>query len=414
VIAWPPVRLGEHIRIKHGFAFQGEYFSDRGQYIVLTPGNFIESGGFKPKSGAEKYYIAAPPAEFVLRRGDLVIAMTEQAQGLLGSSALIPEDNVYLHNQRIGLVEQSSACTDLRFLYYLFNSRGVRDQIQATATGSKVRHTAPVRVESITVPLPPLDTQRKIAAVLTAYDDLIENNSRRIKLLEEMAQRIYREWFVEFRFPGHEDVTLVDSDLGPIPEGWEVQPFAALGEYVNGFAFKPEDWGADGIPIVKIRELKHGVTDETPRFAGDIGEKFVVRDGDLLFSWSADLNAYLWTGGKAWLNQHLFRVDPAEGIASAFLFHALRERMDDFRSRAQGTTMRHIKRAALSQVTTIVPPRPLRNRMAELVAPVDALTLDLVRAIRILRACRDLLLPRLVSGEVDVTGLDIATPEEAA
>jgi type I restriction enzyme S subunit len=299
---------------------------------------------------------------------------------------------------------------DPRFVYYVLDSIDFR----AFNSGGAIPSLNRNYLGAINVPDVSLRTQHKIAAVLSAYDDYIENNNRRIGILEEMAQRIYREWFVDFRYPGHEDIPLVDSELGRIPEGWEVRSFSALGEYVNGYAFKPEDWGGEGPPIVKIRELKNGVTDETPRFGGDIGEKYVISDGDLLFSWSAHLDAYLWTGGQAWLNQHLFRVDPAPGVPSAFLFHALRERMEEFRSRAQGTTMRHIKRAALTQVATLVPPESIRNDMAELVAPVDALTLGLVRATRNLRATRDLLLPRLISGEVDVTDLDVAMPEAVA
>jgi type I restriction enzyme, S subunit len=414
VVDWPATRLGCHLRVKHGFAFQGEHFSDRGDYIVLTPGNFVEAGGFKDKSGVEKYYTATPPADYVLQRGDLIVAMTEQSQGLLGSSAMIPVDNVYLHNQRIGLVEMTSDDVDLGFLYHLFNTPPVRDQIQATATGSKVRHTAPKRIEDVVVPLPPLSTQRKIAAILWAYDDLIENNNRRIKILEEMAQRAFREWFVDFRYPGHEDLPLVDSELGLVPDGWDVRGFEDLGAYVNGFAFKPADWGSEGPPIIKIRELKNGLTNETPRYKGELPAKYVIRDGDLLFSWSADLDVYLWTGGTAWLNQHLFRVDPLADIPTAFLFHALKERMGEFRSLSQGTTMRHIKRAALSQVMSVVPPPSLRQQFAEFAAPIDGLALTLVRATRNAREARDLLLPRLVSGEIDVSNLNMAMPELAA
>lgn len=264
------------------------------------------------------------------------------------------------------------------------------------------------------VPLPPLPTQHKIAAILSAYDDLIGNTNRRVKLLEETAQRIYRESFIDFRYPGHENVPLVDSELGPIPAGWTVCPFAALGKYVNGYPFKPDDWGIEGLPIIKIRELKNGVTDDTPRYGADLGERYAIRDGDLLFSWSADLDAYLWTGGSGWLNQHLFRVDPAEGIPTAFLFHSLREHMPEFRNRAQGTTMRHIKRSALDQVMVVVPPLLLRLGFAEHVASIDALSLNLVRGVRDLRAARDLLLPRLISGEIDVEDLDIAMADPAA
>jgi type I restriction enzyme S subunit len=410
---WPTVELGTCLRVKHGFAFKGEHFGESGDFIVLTPGNFYDEGGFKPKDGAEKFYAAEPPADYVLKRNDLVLAMTEQVQGLLGSSALIPCDDVYLHNQRIGLVELKPD-VDRRFIYHLFNTSLVRDQIQATATGSKVRHTAPARIEAVKVRLPPLPTQRKIASVLSAYDDLIENNRRRIELLEEMAQRIYREWFVAFRYPGHDDVPLVTSKLGEIPDGWSVQPFSALGDYVNGYAFKPSDWGADGLPIIKIRELKAGVTPETPRYAGTLPDKFRVQDGDLLFSWSAHLDAYLWDSGNAWLNQHLFRVDPAEGTGKAFLFHALREHMGEFRARAQGTTMRHIKRSALSQVLTAVPSGRLMAGFSETVTSLHDLVLRLTRAIQSLGESRDLLLPRLLSGEIDVDNLDISAEEAAA
>ncbi len=149
--------------------------------------------------------------------------MTEQSEGLLGSPVLVPESDRYLHNQRLGLiVSLNKTEIDEEFLYYLFNYRSVRDQIQATASGVKVRHTSPSRIYEVEVKPPPLPTQRKIAAVLSTYDDLIENNTRRIEILEQMAQTIYREWFVHFRFPGYEKVGMVDSELGPIPEGWEI------------------------------------------------------------------------------------------------------------------------------------------------------------------------------------------------
>lgn len=300
-----------------------------------------------------------------------------------------------------------------RYVFYFFASSLGRNAMASIATQTAVSGITGTSLARLEIPLPPLPTQRKIAAILSAYDDLIENNTRRIKLLEEMVQRIYREWFVDFRYPGHEQVPLVDLALGPIPQGWEVQSFASLAEYVNGFAFKPGDWGPVGLPIVKIRELKNGVTADTPRYAGSLPPKYEIRDGDLLFSWSADLEAYIWSGGPAWLNQHLFRVDSKVDVPIAYLFHGLRERMGEFRARAQGTTMRHIKRAALDQVNTLLPPPALSGRFAETVAPMDQLQLGLTRACRSLRQTRDLLLPRLISGEIDVDQLNIQLPVAA-
>jgi len=205
--------MGELFQLKHGYAFKGKYFSDDGPYIVLTPGNFFDEGGFKNKE-QEKYCTGEVPKSLVLRRGDLIVAMTEQKYGLLGSSAIIPKDDFYLHNQRLGLVVDLNAQRlDRQFLYYLFNTFPVRAQIQATANGAKVRHTSPSRIYEVTVVLPPLPVQKRVVAILSAYNDLIENNQRRIKILEEMAQNLYREWFVKFRFPGHEQIPMVDSPL---------------------------------------------------------------------------------------------------------------------------------------------------------------------------------------------------------
>jgi type I restriction enzyme S subunit len=342
--------------------------------------------------------------------GDLILAR----EAPVGNVGIIKPGAEPVLGQRTVLLRPRPEIVDPLFLNYLLCSPAIRGWMDGVASGATVPHLNLSDIRSMELPpLPPLPAQHKIAAILSAYDDLIENNKRRIKILEEMAQRIYREWFVHFRYPGHEGGRIVASDLGMIPDGWATRSFATLASYVNGFAFKPGDWCEEGLPIIKIRELKAGVTAATPRHPGPLDPKYEVRDGDLLFSWSADLDAYLWTGGSGWLNQHLFRVDPAPGIAKGFLFHALRDRMVAFRSLAQGTTMRHIKRAALEQVSVALPPEGVRSAFADIVDPIDALSLSLTKSIRSLSRTRDLLLPRLVSGAIDVTDLDIEVPEGA-
>jgi type I restriction enzyme, S subunit len=250
------IALGDAFTIKHGFAFKSRYFGDTGQHIVLTPGNFRETGGFRERPGKDRYYTIDPPEDFIPRPGDLVIAMTEQGEGLLGSSAIIPTDGSYLHNQRIGLVENfDEGKLDRGYLYRLFNTPQVRAQIRATASGTKVRHTAPKRIYSIKVRVPPVPTQRKIGEMLSAYDDLIDNNRQRIALLEEAAQVLYAEWFIRFRFPGREHAKIIDG----VPEGWERYALSDLADFVNGYPFKPSELGDEGLPIVKIPELKSRV-----------------------------------------------------------------------------------------------------------------------------------------------------------
>jgi type I restriction enzyme S subunit len=210
----------------------------------------------------------------------------------------------------------------------LLNGPAVQSVIHAKTNGATVPHLNMKDVRGLVLPeLPPLPIQRRIAGILSAYDELIENSQRRIKILESMARALYREWFVHFRFPGHESVPKVPSPLGEIPKGWEVRAFSGLAAYINGYAFKPGDWGDEGNPIIKIRELKGGVTANTPRNSGNgIPEKYNVRDGDVLFSWSADLDAYLWMGGNGLLNQHIFNVLPFDGFTRAFCFYTLKER----------------------------------------------------------------------------------------
>ena len=162
-------QLGEGIHIKHGFAFKGEFFSDSGQYIVLTPGNFNEQGGFRIRPGKDRAYSGDIPDEFILSENDLIVAMTEQGPGLLGSSALVPEDNRFLHNQRLGFVDRiDNRIFDKLFLYYLFNTHNVRGQISGSASGTKVRHTSPERIYRVRVKIP--DTSVIEASILVAFE----------------------------------------------------------------------------------------------------------------------------------------------------------------------------------------------------------------------------------------------------
>jgi type I restriction enzyme S subunit len=207
---------------------RGEHFTNSGTYILLTPGNFYDEGGFKYKGDKEKYYVGEIPDGFILNEGDLIVAMTEQMDGLLGSSAIVPAGNKYLHNQRLGLiVDIKNDLLDKKFLYYLFNTAVVRNQIKASASGTKVRHTSPSRIYEVRVKLPPLPLQRKIADVLSAYDDLIEVNTRRIRILEQMAGSVYREWFG-------------NVDAKSLPEGWETKKLGDVVELAYGKGLKAD------------------------------------------------------------------------------------------------------------------------------------------------------------------------------
>ena len=422
--AWQHRKLGEFFQLKHGYAFKGQFFAESGPYVLLTPGNFYDEGGFKHKD-KEKYYTGEVPEDFILSRGDLLVAMTEQKEGLLGSSAIVPENNLYLHNQRLGLATGLNVeRLDKKFLYYLFNSHGVRAQIQATANGAKVRHTSPSRIYEVEVRMLPVEAQRKIASILSAYDDLIENNLRRIKILEKMAQNLYREWFVKFRFPGHEQARLKDSPLGRIPEGWEV---LSLGLHLDGLESGKRPKGGvkdstSGVPSVGAENVrgigKHNYQSEkyVPREFFEGMKKGVVSDGDVaLYKDGAYIgrSTYFRDGfphNEFCVNEHVFLLRTSGGnLTQNLLYLWLQEpsTVSAIRSTNANAAQPGINQKGVNGFQLMVAPKNVVTRFDQLVEPYFALLIGLAKKNEVLRRTRDLLLPRLISGDLDVSNLDI-------
>ena len=400
---WQDRVLGELIEIKHGFAFLGEYFADSGTHIVLTPGNFYDEGGFKSKGEKEKWYRGPFPSDYVLKKGDLIIAMTEQAEGLLGSAAIVPEDDRYLHNQRLGLVRvRDSNLADTTFIYYLFNSAPVRQQIRGSASGTKIRHTAPSRISTVKVRTPSLRLQKRIAGILSAYDDLIENCQRRIHILETMARDLYREWFVHFRFPGHEGHPRVASPLGEIPQGWEVRDLKEVAEVTYGFPFQSKLFNTEGkgLPVVRIRDVPTGrsatyTTEETL-------SRYHIADGHILVGMDGDFHMCIWSGGLALQNQRVARFESKSDMSNHHLFLALEEPIRHFNQAIVGTTVAHLGDMHIKTIRLLWPPENLRVRTRAVLEPLSRQIIGLKHKIQNLRQTRDLLLPRLLSGQIDL------------
>ena len=195
------MKLGEILSVKHGWAFKGEYFAEDGEQSILTPGNFFEKGGFKPNNGKERYYTGTYPKEYLCHKGDLIVAMTQQAEGLLGSTALVPENNKYLHNQRIGLITCDEKRLNKLFAYYLFMTKSVREQLERSSSGTKVKHTSPEKIYDVEVEIPDVISQQKIANLLWSIDEKIANNNAINDNLEQQAKLLYNYWFIQFNFP---------------------------------------------------------------------------------------------------------------------------------------------------------------------------------------------------------------------
>jgi type I restriction enzyme S subunit len=430
---WLSTRLGDVVSIKHGWPFKSEYFSESltGKPIVVAVGNFRYEGGFRFDETPTKEYRSEYPREYALTPGDLLLVMTCQTQGgeILGVPARIPDDGrTYLHNQRLGKVLiKEPELIDNQFLYYLFRSRSFNAELCASASGSKILHTAPSRIEAFEFERPPIEEQRAIANVLVALDDKIEQNRRTVRMLERVARAIFRAWFVDFEPVKAKAVgatwfhsmphdvfdalprRFIDSEIGPLPDGWETRALAKVATFLNGLALQKYPPKADrsDLPVIKIAELRNASTEGADRANADLPEQYIINDGDLLFSWSGTLEAEFWFGGKGALNQHLFKVTSSH-FPNWFCLLWIRHHLAWFRAIAasKATTMGHIQRGHLQEAQVVVPPSAVLAAADAVIGPLYELHAQLMIESRTLKAMRDFLLPKLLSGDVRVTATE--------
>ena len=403
---WRQRRLGDVLEIKHGFAFKGEFFSNTGEFVLLTPGNFREEGGLRLKGEKEKHYTGKFPEEFLLRQGDLLVAMTDLTQNapILGSTAFIPEDGRFLHNQRLGKIVNLKTNEVLpQFVFYLFNTASVRGHIKGSASGATVRHTSPSRIYDVPVELPLLPVQRRIVGILSAYDELIENNQRRIQILETMARALYREWFVEFRFPGHDKIPRVASPLGDIPKGWEINKIGDIAENVRrnvpkGDLDVPRSYV--GLEHIPRRSLALDAWEMTTELGSN---KLEFRKGEVIF-------------GKVRPYFHKVSVAPFDGVCSADTIVIRARRPEDYAfmvacvssdafvahasATANGSKMPRANWDVLEKYEVVIPQGKVVRHFSALLVGILAQEQTLMFQTHNLRRTRDLLLPRLLSGQI--------------
>ena len=411
---WKRYKLGELLRVKHGWAFKGEFFSETGIQSILTPGNFYESGGFKANTSKDRFYIGEYPKEYLCSKGDLIVAMTEQAAGLLGSTAIVPEDNRYLHNQRIGLIF-CNEYLNKDFAYYLFMTQTVRQQISRSASGTKVKHTSPEKIYEVQVYIPKIQTQRNIAKILTTLDQKIQTNNQINQELEAMAKTLYDYWFVQFDFPDQNGKPYKSSGgkmiyhpelKREIPEGWGVESLWNIANFYNGLAmqkYRPDTTEDDYLPVIKIREMMNGFTKDSEKARLDIPTEAVVERGDILFSWSATLEVIIWGKEKGALNQHIFKVT-SDTYPKSFIYFELKSYLKVFKAIAElrKTTMGHITQDHLKQAKIVVPPIELISKLDAKLQPIMLKQQILENQNQELTQLRDWLLPMLMNGQVKV------------
>lgn len=416
---WVETDLGSCVDLLAGFAFKSDRFSEDPADIPLVKGENLQQG-YVDWGRAKRWPLSECRSyeKFSLRPGDVVLAMDRPwVDAGLKWAFIGPRDPSSLLVQRVARLRAKEGVSE-GFVRAIVGSLAFSDYVQPIVTGVNVPHISGDQIRSFRIQLPPFPIQCMIAAIVAAYDDLIENNHRRIRILEDMARALYREWFIEFRFPGHEKVRLVQSPLGRIPEGWpivnatdaiEVNPRVAVSTAgPNPF-----------VPMSALSENSMLISGVEER-ASKAGSKF--QNGDTLF---ARITPCLENGKTGFVQFLPSSSDAAIGSTEFIVLRSrtlspevvyLLARSDPFRDNAiksmSGATGRQRVQEKCFESFLLAHPNP------DLIGRFSAITQPLFRAIfflskknNVLRRTRDLLLPRLISGELDVAGLDIAVPE---
>lgn len=462
--SWDSVQLGELVGIKHGWPFKSELFSEEltGRPIVVAVGNFQYTGGFRFDSTNVKEYLGEYPVDYDLLPGDVLLVMTCQTSGgeILGIPARVPNDGRrYLHNQRLGkVVVKQPKRVSLDYLYWLFLWKDFNTELVASSSGTKIVHTAPTRIEAFRFDLPPLPEQRAIARVLGALDDKIELNRRMNRTLEDLARGLFRSWFVDFDpvtkpsrgfagpskglagsgSPGPSSgggsvplaspsagaaspsagaapadlfpKRLVDSPLGPIPEGWRVSTIGQEVTVVGGSTpstDEPKFWEGGKHCWVTPRDLSRlsePVVIDCERRITDAGltqiSSGLMPKGTVLMSSRAPIGYLAIADVPVAVNQGFIALKCDKGLPGVFVLRWCEENIEEVLSRAGGTTFAEISKAAFRPIPMVVPPADVVQAFARAAQGWHDQIVANVRQTRQLAALRDALLPQLLSGEI--------------
>lgn len=391
---WKRYKLGELLRVKHGWAFKGEFFSDTGVQSILTPGNFYEFGGFKANPSKDRFYSGDYPKEYLCSKGDLVVAMTEQAAGLLGSTAIVPEDNRYLHNQRIGLISCNESLNK-DFAYYLFMTQSVRQQISRSASGTKVKHTSPEKIYDVQVDIPKIQTQKNIAIFLSSLDKKIQINNQINQELEATAKTLYDYWFVQFDFPDQNGNPYKSSGgkmvyhpelKREIPEGWGVEKLKYFLTIKNGKDHKHLQDGK--FAVYGSGGIMRTVAD------------YLYSGESILFPRKGTLNNVMYVNEEFWTVDTMFYSEVNKNNSALYVFYSVKD--IDFNKLNTGTGVPSMTSSILYDLNIIVSEENILEKFNTIVKQnYETIKLNSIQNQELIQL-RDWLLPMLMNGQVKV------------
>jgi type I restriction enzyme S subunit len=406
-------KLGELIEVTRGASLSGEFYATEGEYVRLTCGNFdYRNNCFKEnKSKDNIYYTGSFREEFLMEEGDLITPLTEQAIGLLGSTAFIPEGGKYIQSQDVAKIICNEELLDKKFAFYLISSSLVKQQLSAAAQQTKIRHTSPDKIKDCVVWIPELAEQKRIGQLLYSLDQKIAINRQINDNLEAMAKQLYDYWFVQFDFPNEEGKPYKSSGgkvvwneklKREIPEGWEDGVFSdianiTMGQSPDGSSYNEEGKGE----IFYQGSTDFGIRFPSVRMYTTAPSRF-AKQGDILMSVRAPVGAVNIANTDCCIGRGLSAINSKIGSTTYtyFVIHYLKVRFDSMNS--AGTTFGSITKEELYSLPVVIPTDKVIKIFESLSKPIFDKQMAIGLEMQNLTKQRGELLPLLMNGQVSV------------
>lgn len=413
-------KLGDFLDIKRGASLSGEFYAEDGNLIRLTLGNFnYPGGGFKENTSKEDIYFTGNVRnDFILKKGDIITPLTEQVNGLLGETATIPEDNIYIQSGDIGLLKPKDNLND-RFAYYLLQSNLVRKQLSAGAQQTKIRHTSPDKIKDCLVYVPVMKTQKKIGIILDSINNKIVNNNNIISKLESLVKTIYDYWFLQFEFPNEEGKPYKSSGgkmvwneelKREIPEEWRVGYLDDLGTIVAGGTPSTKNnnyYCKTGIAWLTPYDLSNTSNKYINRGERDISEEglkhssaTLIPKGSVLLTSRAPIGYIGIAANELCTNQGFKSIIPKESYGSEFTYYTVKSIIPYIQRLGSGSTFKEVSKETMQGIKVVLPNLNIVTKYNQKMKTIVSKRKLAEKENSLLIELRNFLLPLLMNGQV--------------
>ena len=414
-------KLGDLLQVTRGASLSGEYYATQGNYIRLTCGNFdYRNNCFKENQSKDNiYYVGDFKEEFLLEKGDIITPLTEQAIGLLGSTARIPESGKYIQSQDIAKIDCNENLLDKDFAFYLISSACVKQQLSAAAQQTKIRHTSPDKIKECTVWIPSLDIQKRIGRILTDIDNKIAINRQINDNLEAMAKQLYDYWFVQFDFPNEGDKPYKSSGGAmvwneklkrEIPQGWTAAKIKDVAQTYSGgtpTSTNSEYYNGGDIPWINSGELNSPIITSTTNYITEEGlnnssAKLYPQDTVLVALYGATAGKVSLLSFEACSNQAVCGVIPQNKIMTTYIRYYLSSLYEHFITLSSGSARDNISQDTIKNTILPIPQGKILKEFFDAVAPIISKIIANQKEMENITKQRDELLPLLMNGQATV------------